>query len=165
MSTHIKSGLQDTPLAQSQIRGQCPMSGVQQKSYRATNFGHWTLDIGSNNGELDIGHSKTTGHGHRTLDTRQWKPKLDIEHWTQLIIQWTLDSEYWTVSTKRTASEYWIVNFGTPKVVAKKRNSKWCWKTESDVRCPVSDVQLASVRSSVQCPMSDDLSHRAGGTL
>ena len=37
-------GLQSTPLAQSQIRGHCPMSDVRQKSYRATNFGHRTLD-------------------------------------------------------------------------------------------------------------------------
>ena len=31
------------------------------------------------------------------------------------------------------------------------------------IRCPVSDVQLASVRSGVRCPMSGNLSHRAGG--
>ena len=39
-------GYKVPPLAQSQIRGHCPMSGVRQKSYRATNFGHRTSDTG-----------------------------------------------------------------------------------------------------------------------
>ena len=51
------TGLQSLPLAQSQIRGHCPMSGVRQKSYRATNC------------------------GHRRLDTRHWTP--DIAHQRQ----------------------------------------------------------------------------------